>query len=330
MNPLKICILGDGAWGTAVAQLLAYNNYSVTLWCNDKKVAESIKNKNENTKYLPKVKLSSLIEPITDLNLAIENSSYIFEAIPVKFLRKVLKKIDLNKLNKNIPWVILSKGIEENTNLLPSQIVKDVLDQVPIAVISGPSFAVELVQKQPTGVNIASKNKNLAEQIQFIINNSFFKTIYTHDIIGVQAGGALKNVITIAIGLLESLGYKENTKSLAITQGLKEIALIVEKMGGNKDTIYGLSGLGDLVLTALGSNSKNLKFGKLLGATKSEKEISMALPTLPEGVNTAKSIFELSQNYKLDLPLCNSVYEIIFSNKCPSIIIKKLFNASSI
>lgn len=326
-SKLKITVLGAGSWGTAISQLLAFNNYSVTLWCNSNEVAKNIINQKENHKYLPKVKLSNLIYPVTDINQAIKDSNFIFEAIPVKFLRKVIEKINLKKLNKNIPWISLSKGIETNTNLFSSQIIEDILNPTSISVLSGPSFAIELIKKQPTAVDIASKSKLFASKIQKIINNNFFTSIYKKDVLGVEIGGALKNIITIAVGLIDSLGYKDNTKAYIITKGLKEISILTKKIGGNQTTIYGLSGLGDLVLTSLGSNSKNLKFGQLLGQGKNLNQIKSILPTLPEGINTAKAVYQLANKYKINLPICLSIYEIIYNNASPDILINNLFKS---
>ncbi len=310
----NITILGDGAWGTACAHLLAHNGYTVTLWCYNEEVADSIKRTGYNTQYLPGIALPSSIIPVTHLEEALTNATWIFEAIPVKFLRTIVSHCTPYVSQEQI-WVILSKGIENNTLLLPSQIVTDTLGvTVPFVVLSGPSFARDLVQQQPTGVVLASTNTMLAQQLALLLNNHYFTSTVAHDIYGVQVCGALKNCIALALGILDGAGYSDNTKALAATQGLQEIALIGEQYTGTRDTTYGLAGIGDLILTAFGSRSRNRMIGREIGQGKKVEDILAVMHQIPESINTVQSAYQLTQKFSLSLPLFTTLYKILFQN----------------
>ncbi len=321
---MKLTVLGDGAWGTAIASLLAYNKYDVTLWCYNPAVAESIINKQENTLYMPGVKLSTCIKPCLDLNRALADSNLIFQAIPTAFLRSTLSKISFlkNHDKKATPWILLNKGIENKTLLLPTQILDSILPyHAPKIVLSGPSFACETINQQPTCIMLATQDSLLVEPLQNILHNNFFKTVYTHDTIGVQVGGALKNIITLALGILKAQKYSDNTISFVVTYGLQEISILAQALGGDQKTIYGLSGIGDLILTAFGSHSKNLQAGILLGSNKTLDEIKAHFATLPESFNTICSAYSITQKYALKAPLITTLYNIIYKNYHPKLLI---------
>lgn len=311
----KVCVLGDGAWGTAIATVLAQNGFEVNLWCYNAQVADSINKHNINNLYFPDLVLDKKIKAFTDINQAIKDSSWIFEAIPVKFLRTILNQI--TSLNKEQKWVVLSKGLEQKTFLLPSQIIDDVFKyDVKKIVVSGPSFAHDLVQKKFTCVEIAGSN-DIANQLIPIMQNDYFKLNYVDDLIGVQVGGAFKNVVTIALGIADGLGYSDNTKAYIFTKGLHEIAILAKHLGGKGETVYGLSGAGDLVLSAFGKHSKNLNLGLNIAKGLKVNE----LQNLPEGINTLQSAYELIKANDLKLPLIYNLYKIIFSNSDFSIIL---------
>lgn len=311
----KITVLGDGAWGTAIAAHLAAKSYPVTLWCYNKSVADSINNNHKNQQFLPDITLPTNITAITDLETAIKGASWILECVPVKFMREI---IEATKpfVRFEQKWAVLSKGIENDTLLFSSQIIEDIIgDQVKIAAISGPSFAADLALQQPTAVMIASKDTDLSQELKQIMQASYFKAEVTQDIIGVQACAAVKNIVAIATGMLNASGYTDNTKAMLITCALNEMAKFCEFLGGYKETAYGLAGVGDLMLTALGQRSKNLALGTMLGQNKTVKEIEAHYSAMPEGINTVIAIDQLCRKHKISLPLFNSVYEIIFNNK---------------
>jgi glycerol-3-phosphate dehydrogenase (NAD(P)+) len=311
----KISILGAGAWGTAVAGLLAENGYRVMLWCREPEVAHAILTTRVNTRYLPGVQLSINVVPVTDLEQACAGTEWIFEAVPVKFLREILHCVK-PFYRSDQKWVIMSKGIEQETLMLPGQIIDDVFGcTVEKAVFSGPSFAVDLAQKQITGVAIAAQSCEVGMTLQSMLANSYFRPYISLDMIGVQAGGALKNIIAIGIGLFEGAGLKDNAKAFLLTRGLQEMVELTCMMGGKKETVYGLSGVGDLVLTAMGKLSRNMLFGKELGRGQSLIHLEQAWGTLPEGVNTVQSVHQLAKRYSLDLPICSGLHDVIFAHK---------------
>lgn len=308
-------IIGAGAWGTAVATLLAENGYRVTLWSHEIDVANTINSTKINAKYLPGIILSDHIQAVTDLTQATCGSQWIFLAVPVKFLRSVLESAR-HCYSEDQVWVVLSKGIEQKTLMLPTQIIDDVFGtSAKKAVFSGPSFAIELAKKQITAVTLAATDCTIGLELQKILANKYFRPYISLDIIGAQVGGALKNVLTLGVGMLDGAGYSDNVKAFLITRGLHEIVQLTTFWGGRAQTMYGLSGVGDLVLTSMGQSSKNLAVGKRLGRGETMSIIAQEMNTLPEGINTVQSVYELIQAKKLDLPICQGLYHVIFNDK---------------
>lgn len=310
-----ICVLGEGAWGTAVAALLADNGHAVKLWCYEESNAQTIARTRINERYLPGHILSERITPTTSLNDAVCGSQWVFEAIPVQYLRSVIQKAAPCFTDEQI-WVVLSKGIEQDTLLLPTQIIDDVCGNAhKKAVFAGPSFAADLANKQVTAVSVAATDCDVAYALQALLANDYFKPFFNTDLIGVQVGGAVKNVITLGVGILEGAGYTDNTKAFLVTRGLSEMSEITKALGGKQETIYGLSGVGDLMLTALGKLSRNLAVGKRLGKGDALQTILDELGHVPEGINTVQTMHQLAATKKLQLPICTAVYEIIFAGK---------------
>lgn len=306
-----ICILGEGAWGTAVATLLAHNGFTVRLWCYDATVAQTIKTKRINEQFLPGVRLSEQIQPVTDLKEATCDVHWIFEAIPIKYLRSVLQQAQPCFTQAQV-WVVLSKGIEQDSLLLPTQMIDDVFKQpVKKAVFAGPSFAHEVARKEITAVCVAATDCTLARELQAMLANEYFRPYFTTDIIGIQVGAAIKNVITLGVGILDGAGYGDNSKSFFITRGLQEMGQISALLGGQKETMYGLAGIGDLVLTSLGKLSRNLEVGKRLGRGEKLQTIIQETGYTPEGINTVIAINQLMQKHKKTFPLCYGIHAVI-------------------
>lgn len=317
-------MIGEGAWGTAVATLLAHNGYTVHLWCHDASVQECIATTGYNARYLPDIKLSPLIIPTTDLSAVIAQSPWIFEALPVKFLRSVLMQAR-GYFSSEQKWVILSKGIEQQTLLLPSQIIDDVFQTtVCKAAILGPSFALDLAQEDITAVTVGADTCDLSLALQQMLSNDYFRPYLSLDLIGVQVGSAIKNVITLGIGILDGAGFRDNAKAFLLTRGLHEIVLVATALGGKPETVYGLSGVGDLVLTAMGSLSRNLAVGKSLGQGKSLEAILEQTGYIPEGINTVQSLYQLAMQKGLDLPVCTGIYQVIFEHKTIQSVLEEL------
>jgi glycerol-3-phosphate dehydrogenase (NAD(P)+) len=307
-----VTILGAGAFGTAIATLLSNNGYKVILWCYESEVAKEIQELKENRTYFPGIKLDKNIFATRNLKEALSENKWVFQAIPVTFLRSILQKVKLYVRQDHI-FVSLSKGIENDTFLFPTQVIQEVLGKkVRVAVMAGPTFATELAQKYYTAATVSASDEYVEKNLTLLLLSSYFKPEISNDFIGVQVGGAIKNVIALAVGLVS---HSLNTMTVILTKGLGEIALMAKHVGGNVETVYGLSGFGDLVLTATGSMSKNLAMGRLLGSGKTLKEVQGKLNVLPEGINTVKSIYQLIGQYNLKMPICKATYDIIFNGK---------------
>jgi glycerol-3-phosphate dehydrogenase (NAD(P)+) len=306
-----VCVVGEGAWGTAIASLLVDNGYRVKLWCNDPGVELTIKKRQENERYLPGITLNSLIEPTHDIEKAVADVEWVFCSTPVPFLRSVLM-LAKGSYRESQTWIMLNKGIEQETFMFPTQIIADIFgSSVHTAVVSGPSFARDLIFKQTTGFVVASEDKQCADQVKIMLKNEYTETFFSTDAVGVQACAALKNVIAIGIGVLEGAGYTDNTKAFFLTCGLQEIAHLVTALGGDIATVLGLAGVGDLVLTSMGSQGRNLAIGKRLGQGATVKELKRSAGTLPEGINTITSIYHLMQQQKIIMPVHQALYHVV-------------------
>jgi glycerol-3-phosphate dehydrogenase (NAD(P)+) len=299
----KIGMLGSGAWGTALSNLLAENGHEVLLWCFEQDVKDCIGSKHTNERFLPNVKLSPLIKPTNDLQELFAESDIIFEAIPVPHIRSIFQQAK-SYVQPEHRFVALSKGLEQETLLLPSQIITDVLGaHVPVACLAGPSFAQDVAAKAVTAFDVASMQKSFVCELQTLLHNNFCRAYPSNDLIGVQCGGAFKNVLALGLGILDGASCVDNTKAFVFTCGLHEMALCAEALGGKRETLYGLSGVGDLVLTTTGKLSRNAHLGKCLGKGRSVESVVQELGTVPEGVHTVESVHQLAQRYNLKLPV---------------------------
>lgn len=289
---MKIGVLGDGAFGTAFANMLSKNGHSVLIWCQNSEVAAEINLQKTNSRFIPGFKIDKNVCAVNSLKELFSECEWVFEAIPVKYLESVLDQ-SVPFVKDYHRFVVLSKGIDTKSKLLPSQIIKEKLKNNNISVLSGPSFAQCLFNGDQTCVNIASLNYKDNFELQKLVENHFFKCEILDDVIGIQLCGALKNVVAIEVG--KSLGKKEgeNSQALIIVEGLKWMSQEVEKFGGKSSTVYSYCGVGDLILTCTGLKSKNLRFGKLLGEGKSIQEAVELLNGEPEGFNT-KQLFNFN------------------------------------
>lgn len=308
---MKITVLGDGAWGTAVARLLAEKGYKVTLWCHNKEVAHALCTTGYNSHYFPTI-LCKDINVTTSLEDALADATWIFEAIPVAYMRSVLEHAKTFYKPEQI-WVVLSKGIEKETLLLPSFVINDVFStRVSTVVVSGPSYAHDLAHKKPTGVVVAASEQLLARTCAQLLATEYLSVEFSSDPQGVQLCGALKNGIALGVGILDGAGYTDNTQALLLTRGLHEMERMVTALGGEKKTVYGLAGVGDLVLTAMGSLSKNRALGKELGSGQLLADlVKNKNGILPEGVNTLQSLYQLMRTQKLEVPVYNAIHNVV-------------------
>ena len=323
---MKVLVIGAGSWGTAIANILADNNLNVKIWGRDKKVLEAINNSNENIKYLKGLKLNSNIIATDNLEKTLLNSEIIVNAIPTQKIRDVF--LPIADLIKSQIIINTSKGIEKISLMLIDDIFRDIFKnkKLNIAYLSGPTFAEEVIQRLPTATTIASNNVDIAKKCQKIFNNNYFRVYTQKDIKGVLLGGALKNVIAIGVGITDSLKLGHNARASLITRGLAEIIRLGIKLGANPQTLSGLAGLGDLVLTCTGDLSRNRKVGMELGKGKVLKDILKKLGMAAEGVDTSYCAFLLSEKYKVDMPITREIYNIIYKGKSVKEAIKNLMS----
>lgn len=314
---MKVGVLGAGGWGTALADLLARGSHDVTLWCFEDDVARAIELKRENEPYLKGISLSDRIKPTTDIKEACIEKDLIISVSPSHAVREVMGNA-ATFIDKNAVILSASKGIENETLLTMSQVIRQVIgSKNPIAVLSGPSFALEVARGHPTAVSLASEREDIAEGLQVIMSTKRFRIYVTDDVIGLELGGSLKNVIAIATGISDGLGFGTNTRAALITRGLAEISRLAVRMGGNPLTLAGLGGMGDLVLTCTGDLSRNRQVGLQLGQGRKISEILPQMRMVAEGVKTAESAYALSQKYEVEMPITHAVYGILFKDKNP-------------
>lgn len=319
-----IAVIGAGSWGTTLAALLAEKGYDVSLWAFEKDLVETICNTGVNSVYLPEVKLSAGLKVTHDIEEAVKKSRYILNVVPTQFTRAVFKDA-VKYIPENTVIISASKGIEQGTLLTVSSILKEITGH-QIAVLSGPSFAKEVISKLPTAVTLATEDPDTGLILQEIFNTQYFR-VYTHtDVPGVELGGALKNVIAIASGITDGLGLGHSARAALITRGLAEIVRLGVSLGAEERTFSGLSGLGDLVLTCTGPLSRNYSVGMGLGRGMKLKEILSSTKSIAEGVATALSAFELSRKQDVEMPIVEQVYEVLYKEKSPEDAVSMLMN----
>lgn len=308
-------VIGGGSWGTALAHILAENFSKVYLWDIDKAVLEDIESFRVNRKYHPDITLSQRIETIYSLQSLVDNSDIILIAIPTQFIDKTLRGINI-KGEKQI--VSASKGIEIKSLRLVSDILRDTLNVSHdcIFALSGPSFAKEVIKGLPTAITLAG-DIGKGKKLQKLLSRPTFRVYLSEDIVGVEVGGAIKNVIAIACGISDGLGMGNNARASLITRGLYEMTKIVKVYGGNPQTIYGLSGLGDLVLTATGELSRNRTFGYLIGKGLTVDQAEREVKQVIEGKSTVEAVYRIKREYDIDLPISETVYRIIYEGLNP-------------
>ncbi len=317
---MKVAVMGGGSWGTALARLLAQKGEAVSLWAYEETVVNAITLQHENTSYLPGVFLPENLTASCEMHKALEGAQVVLFAVPSQHARPILRRM-APFINKDIPMVSATKGIEIKTLVPISEVIREELnrdDADKIAVLSGPSFAQEVAQDHPTAVTLASKNHRLALRLQHLFGTPTFKLLITSDTLGVELGGAFKNVIAIAAGISDGLGFGFNTKAVLVTRGLSEITALGSAMGAQINTFYGLSGLGDLFLTCSGALSRNRKVGEMLGRGVSLNTILSKMDRVAEGVETTRSGIALSKKYKVPMPIVLEVDQVLFEGKPPS------------
>jgi glycerol-3-phosphate dehydrogenase (NAD(P)+) len=326
VNKIKIGVVGAGSWGTALANLLGLKGFKIDLWVFEKEVKEQIESSRENKVFLPGVSLSRNIFPSNDLSCVVNGKNLVLVVVPSYVMRETGKKIQ-GDISPETIIVSASKGIENKTLLTMSGVLREILHDTPedsFAVLSGPSFAREVAGKIPTVVAAASKDQNVARFVQHVFATPYFRVYTNNDMIGVELGGAVKNVIAIASGTIEGLGLGLNARAALIARGLTEIRRLGLKLGANPRTFAGIAGVGDLVLTCTGDISRNYTVGRKIGEGMKLDEILSEMRMVAEGVKTAKSVYNLSRKLGVEMPICHEVYRILYDDLSPKEAVHRL------
>lgn len=327
---MRISVIGAGSFGTALAKLAAENGHNVLVWSHSADTADAIRKNHENTIYLKGIPLPESIRVTTDFDEAAAHAELVISATPTQAIREVYGKDDRAK-KLNIPIVVASKGIEKKSHLLVCDLFTAIFGEAKkgnLFFLSGPSFAREMALKMPTAITIAGYDSARLPEIQKVFHNEYFRAYATPDVVGVELGGALKNVMAIATGIADGLKFGSNTRSAIITRGLAEIARLGEKLGAKPMTFMGLAGMGDLVLTCTGDLSRNRTVGLKLGQGMSLKEIQSEMRMVAEGVPTTESAHELAESLGVEMPITDAVYKVLYENKPALEAIRELMGRS--
>lgn len=316
----KIAVLGAGSWGSVLANLLVGNNEEVMLWSRDSEQVVTMNRWHINPQYMKDFKYSPDLKATDDMEEAVRDAEYILMVIPTKGLREVagnLNKI-LVKLDQKPLLIHATKGLEQETYKRPSQMLAEEIDEdhrQDIVVLSGPSHAEDVAIQDMTAVTAACANLTAAERVQKLFSNNFFRVYTNDDVIGAEFGGALKNIIAIGAGALQGLGYKDNARAALITRGLAEIRRLGVAFGANPFTFIGLSGVGDLVVTATSKNSRNWRAGYQLGQGRPLEDVISNMGMVIEGIYTAKAAYELAQKRNVKMPITEALYRVLYEGE---------------
>ena len=317
---MNVTVIGTGGWGTALAVLLHGNGHRVTLWGRLKEEVDPILAARENKAFLPGVKIAEAINVTLDTKAALRDAELVVLAVPSHGMRPICRQVR-EHLPAAAALVHVAKGIENETGARMSEVIAEELKTDRVVVLSGPSHAEEVGRGVPTAVVVAGPNAAL---VQRVFMNERFR-IYTHDdVIGVELGGALKNVIAIAAGVCEGIGFGDNTKAALCTRGLAEMARLGAALGARRETFFGLSGIGDLIVTAFSKHSRNRRFGERLGKGETAEQIVSSTQMVAEGVKTAKSAWQLAQRHGVDVPITREVFAILYEGKSPKQAVRDL------
>lgn len=324
----RIGVIGAGSWGTTLANVLAGKGLEVNLWARENEVFEDIKNRRENGLFLPGLELDARLRPVSSFEEALWEKELVLLVVPSHVFRQVLSNIR-PYLRPDMLLMAATKGIENQSMMVMSQVAASVLDAnylANFACLAGPSFAREVCEKFPTAVTIASPDMECAERLQRAFYTDFFRVYVSQDLVGVQLGGALKNVIAIAAGAADALRFGHNARAALITRGLAEIARLGVAMGANPLTFAGLAGMGDLVLTCTGDLSRNRTVGLKIGTGMRLEEITGSMKMVAEGINTARSAYELGRKMGVEMPITTEVYHVLYEGKEPIEAVKELMS----
>lgn len=315
----KVTVLGAGSWGTALAVVLAENGHDTLIWSHRQDQADEINTSHTNKKYLPKTTLPTNLHATSSLEQAVQHAETIVVAVPTKAIREVCTDMTAFLQGEKL-FVHVSKGIEPDSLKRISELMSESLPQDKIqnvVVLSGPSHAEEVVLQHPTTVTAACEDEQAAKKVQDLFMSQYFRVYTNDDVVGVEIGGALKNVIALAAGIVDGLNYGDNAKAALITRGLAEITRLGVKMGGNPFTFSGLTGMGDLIVTCTSVHSRNWRAGNMLGKGMNLDEVLTQMGMVVEGVRTTKAAYQLAKKYEVPMPITEQLYEVLFNDKKP-------------
>ena len=317
---MKVAVLGGGSMGVACAALLSKNGHEVSIWTPVEAEAKQIQETHGIAERLPGVTLPETVVATTSLEVALAEVGLVLLAVPSVFIRTTCRNAS-NALRRQgitgIPFVCCSKGLENETGLLLTDIMEEELPDFAVAVLSGPSYAIEIATGMPTAVVIASGDLSVAQQCQDVFMNGEFRVYTSTDVVGVELGGALKNVIALCAGICDGLGFGDNTKAALLTRGIAEIARLGVAMGADVQTFFGLTGMGDMILTCTGKHSRNKQAGMLLGKGYSLEDTLKEVKMVVEGVSAAKPALLLAQKYGVEMPIIEEANRVLYEGKCP-------------
>ena len=313
---MNVSVFGSGAWGTAIAMLMCDNGHDVTLWSKFEDEAEILRSTGRNP-LLDGVSIPEKIRIISDLSEAAKGAGAAIIAVPSFAVRETVEELK-GKLGDDCLAICMSKGIEKDTSCLFTSIIQDILGTgTPIAAVSGPTHAEEVARRIPSACVAASEDTKIAQIVQSMLMNDYMRVYTSTDVIGVELGAALKNVIAICVGVCDGLGFGDNTIAMLMTRGLAEIAELCVKMGGRKETLAGLAGLGDLIVTCMSRHSRNRRAGVLIGKGYSAQDAMVEVGAMVEGYYAAKAAIQLSEAMNVDMPICSEAYKVLYEGKSP-------------
>ena len=317
VNPSsRYAVIGSGSWGTAMAGLLAEKGLPVVMWGHDTESIGAMRKRRENKKFLPGYRLPDALELTDDPVEALAGADVVLSVIPTRWVRATWKPMAKHVAPRTVV-VSLTKGVENRTLLRPTEILSDILPTARVAVLSGPSHAEEVVKGCPTTVSVAAKRIDLARRLQEEMSTETFRVYANRDLIGVELGGALKNVIAIAGGIIDGLGFGDNTKAALLTRGLREMARLAVALGAQRKTLNGLAGVGDLITTAVSPFGRNRSLGERLGRGETLDDVLSSTAMVFEGAGTTRSVRQLARKFDVEMPIADEVYRVLFRGKDP-------------
>jgi glycerol-3-phosphate dehydrogenase (NAD(P)+) len=312
----KVAILGGGSFGTALAALLAKKGTDVSIWDRETEVVEDINKNRRNEKYLRDLIIPEKVKAFNDINDAVYGSTFIVLAIPSHVIRGLCSSIR-SIINRNQIIISIAKGIEEGTLLRISQIINEVLPENPVVILSGPSHAEEVAAGIPTTVVVSSEDMKYAEMVQDLFMTGQFRVYTNDDLTGVEIGGAVKNIIALAAGIADGIGYGDNSKAALMTRGMSEITRIGIRLGGRRETFSGLTGMGDLIVTCTSMHSRNRRAGILIGKGVSMEDAVKHIGMVVEGIKACKAFYELKEKEEVSMPITDVLYKVLFHEMDP-------------